>query len=413
MGISNKIRSQMNAGSWIRKMFEEGIALKRRHGAGNVFDLSLGNPVLEPPPAFQEALRRLATEPPAGMHRYMPNAGLPEVRAAVAAQLAAETDLPFKAGDIVMTVGAGGGLNVVLKTLLNPGDEVLLFAPYFVEYPYYVDNHGGVTIVAATDPAFALDLRAIEKAISPRTRALLVNSPNNPTGVVYAAETLAALGSGKGWLERAGYLAALGRLLASKEREFGTEIYLVSDEPYRKLIYDGRRYPFVFSHHPRSLAVTSYSKDLGLPGERIGYLAVNPLLPEAARTELADGLTFCNRTLGFVNAPALMQRAVGAVQGATVDVGVYQRLRDLVYARLTAAGYRLVKPQGAFYMFPQSPLPDEVRFCKLLLEWRVLVVPGRGFGVPGHVRLAYCVDDATLEGALAGFEAAAKRLKLK
>ena len=397
MGISQKVRAQMSAGSWIRKMFEEGIVLKQRHGARNVFDLSLGNPVLEPPPAFQEELRRLTTERPAGMHRYMPNAGLPEVRAAVAAQLAKETALPFGAGDIVMTVGAGGGLNVVFKTILNPGDEVLIFAPYFVEYHYYIDNHGGITTVVATDSSFSLDLRAIEAAITARTRALLVNSPNNPTGVVYDAGTL----------------RGLGQLLARKEREFGSEIYLLSDEPYRKLIYDGLRYPFVFAHHPRSIAVTSHSKDLGLPGERIGYIAVNPRLLEAVRTELIDGLTFCNRTLGFVNAPALMQRAVGVVQGATVDVGAYQRLRDRVYARLTAAGYRLVKPQGAFYMFPQSPLPDDVRFCEMLLEWRVLVVPGRGFGLPGYFRLAYCVDDSTIEGALAGFEAAARRLNLK
>jgi aspartate aminotransferase len=394
MGISHNVRAQMNAGSWIRKMFEEGIALKQRHGPRNVFDLSLGNPVLDPPAAFQDELRRLVVERPAGMHRYMPNAGLPEVRAAVATQLAREAGLAFAGGDIVMTVGAGGGLNVVLKTLLNPGDEVLLFAPYFVEYCYYVDNHGGASTVVPTDAAFALDLAAIEAAVSSRTRALLINSPNNPTGVVYGAETL----------------ARLGQLLARKEREFGTSIYLVSDEPYRKLIFNGLPYPFVFAHHPRSIAVTSHSKDLGLPGERIGYIAVNPLLAEAERAELVDGLTFCNRTLGFVNAPALMQRAVGAVQGATVDVGAYQRLRDRIYAGLTAAGYRLVKPQGAFYMFPRSPLPDDVRFCEMLLEWRVLVVPGRGFGMPGHFRLAYCVDDHTVEGALAGFEAAAKRL---
>jgi aspartate aminotransferase len=397
MRISQKIRAQMKEGSWIRKMFEEGIALKQQYGPQNVFDLSLGNPVLEPPKAFQEELRRLATERPAGMHRYMPNAGLPEVRAAVAAQLATETELPFGGGDIVMTVGAGGGLNVVLKTILDPGDEVLILAPYFVEYRYYVGNHGGACVVVPTDASFSLDLRAIEAAISARTRALLINSPNNPTGVVYDA----------------GALASLGQLLAQREQELGTEIYLVSDEPYRKLIYDGLRYPFVFSHHPRSIAVTSHSKDLGLPGERIGYIAVNPLLPVTERAELIDGLTFCNRTLGFVNAPALVQRAIGAVQGATVDVGEYCRVRDWMHARLTAAGYRLIKPQGAFYMFPQSPLPDDVQFCEMLLEWRVLVVPGRGFGMPGYFRLAYCVDDHTIEGALAGFEAAAKRLGMK
>jgi aspartate aminotransferase len=396
MAVAQKIHTQMRAGSWIRKMFEEGITLKKKYGEENVFDLSLGNPVMEPPRAFQHALRRLATERPAGMHRYMPNAGLPETRAAVARQLAIETGLPFTANEVIMTVGAGGGLNVVFKTILNPGDEVLVFSPYFVEYRYYIDNHGGESTVIPTDSSFNLDLKAIEAAISPRTRALLINSPNNPTGVIYTADTL----------------AQLGELLARKEKEYGSDIYLVSDEPYRKLIYDGLSYPFIYAHHPHSIAVTSHSKDLGLPGERIGYIAVNPGIPGPDRADLIDGLTFCNRTLGFVNAPALMQRAVASVQDASVDIGEYQRLRDMVYNRMTAAGYQMVKPQGAFYFFPKSPLDDDLEFSEMLLEWRVLVVPGRGFGAPGYFRLVFCTDDRTLEGALAGFEAAAQRLGL-
>jgi aspartate aminotransferase len=396
MAIAHKVHSNMSAGSLIRKMFEEGIALQKRYGPENVFDLSLGNPVMDPPKAFQQELCRLATERPSGMHRYMPNAGLPETRTAVAAQLAAETGLPFSGTDIVMTVGAGGGLNVVLKTILNPGDEVLLFSPYFVEYRYYVDNHGGVSTVIPTDDSFSLDLEAIEAAITARTRALLINSPNNPTGAVYSADTL----------------ARLGEILARKERELGTDIYLLSDEPYRKLIFDDLVYPFIFPHYLHSIVVTSHSKDLGLPGERIGYIAVNPAIPGAERAELVDGLIFCNRTLGFVNAPALMQRAVCAVQDATVDVGQYQRTRDHLYERMLAAGYQMVKPQGAFYMFPKSPLPDDLDFCEMLLEWKVLVVPGRGFGTPGYFRLAYCYDDHTIEGALGGFEAAARKLGL-
>jgi aspartate aminotransferase len=397
MAVAHKVHSQMSAGSLIRKMFEEGIALQKRYGAENVFDLSLGNPVLDPPKAFQEELCRLATERPAGMHRYMPNAGLPETRAAVAAQLAVETGMPFAGNDIIMTVGAGGGLNVALKTILNPGDEVLVFSPFFVEYRYYVDNHGGMSTVVPTQDDFTLDLDAIEKAITSRTRAVLINSPNNPTGVVYSAEALARLGA----------------ILSRKERELGTDIYLLSDEPYRKLIYDRMAYPFIFSHHAHSIAVTSHSKDLGLPGERIGYIAVNPAMPDAERTALVDGLIFCNRILGFVNAPALMQRAVCAVQDVTVDIGKYQQIRDHMYERMTMAGYQMVKPQGAFYMFPKSPLEDDLEFCDMLREWRVLVVPGRGFGTPGYFRLAFCYEDHTVEGALAGFEAAAQRLGLK
>jgi aspartate aminotransferase len=375
-------------------MFEDGIVLTQRFGPENVFDMSLGNPVMEPPPAFREELRRLVNEPPPGMHRYMPNAGYPETRAAVADQLSRETGLKFTLHEIVMTCGAGGALNVVFRTILNPGDEVIVFAPYFVEYLYYIDNHGGVSRVLPTDASFSLDLAAIEAAIGPRTRAILLNSPNNPTGAVYSADVL----------------RQLGEIVRRKEAEFSSKIYLVCDEPYRKLIYDGLTYPFVFYFHPRSIAVTSHSKDLGLPGERIGYAAVHPELSD--RAELMDGLIFCNRILGFVNAPALMQRAVRAVQHVTVDIGEYQRKRDHLYDRLTAMGYSLVKPQGAFYMFPKSPLEDDMAFCQMLLEWNVLVVPGRGFGTPGYFRLAYCVNDHTMEGALRGFEAAAKRLGL-
>jgi aspartate aminotransferase len=394
MAVSRKVAEQMREGSWIRRMFEAGIALKREHGERNVFDLSLGNPVMEPPAEVHRELIRLLEAPPPGLHRYMPNAGYPETRDAVAKGLAAETGLGFSGQDVLMTVGAGGALNVTMKALLDPGDEVLLLSPYFVEYVYYADNHGGVAVVSPCDDRFLPDLADLERKITPRTRAVIVNSPNNPTGVVYPARVLEALGA----------------LLARKERELGTEIFIVSDEPYRRIIYDDTPYPHVFPFHHASLVATSHSKDLALPGERIGYIAVNPAY--AGKRELVDALIHCNRTLGFVSAPALMQRVVQLLQGVTVDVAQYRRKRDLLYGGLRALGFDVVEPGGAFYLFPKSPLADDVAFADVMQRHRVLVVPGRGFGAPGHFRLSYCVEDWTLDGALEGFRAAAKELGL-
>ena len=367
-------------------MFEEGIALKQQYGEENVFDLSLGNPVMEPPPEFFEELSRVAESPLPGMHRYMPNAGYMQTRAAVAAQLKEDTRLDFTAAEVVMTCGAGGALNAVLKALLDPGDEVVIFAPYFVEYLYYADNHGGTCRVVPPDPGFLPDMEAFEAAVGPRTRIVLVNSPNNPTGVLYGADVLARLAD----------------IILRKEDEHGREIFLVSDEPYRRIIFDGADYPQIFDHHVRSVVATSHSKDLALPGERIGFIAVSPRYE--GRAELTDGLTFCNRTLGFVKAPALMQHIVGRLQGVTIDVGEYQAKRDFLHRKLTEIGYSLVKPQGAVYMFPRSPvISDDIEFVAELQGHRVLVVPGRGFGLPGHFRISYCVTDETLEGSLEGF----------
>jgi len=385
MAVSAKIRDLMAQGSWIRKMFEEGIALKRKFGEDAVFDLSLGNPILEPPDEFFEELRRVADAPPSGMHRYMPNAGYAETRAAVAAQLRDETALPFGADDVLMTCGAGGALNVVLKTLLDPGDEVVIFAPYFVEYFFYADNHGGACKVVPPTDGFLPDMDALESAIGDRTRVVLINSPNNPSGALYGADTLAQVSD----------------IIRRRERELGREIFLVSDEPYRKLLFDGLEYPHVFGFHERAIVATSHSKDLALPGERIGYVAIHPNYAE--REELMDGLVFCNRTLGFVNAPAMMQRIVARLQSVTVDVLEYQSKRDFMYAGLTEIGYDAVKPQGAFYMFPKCPIADDVEFAARLQERNVLVVPGRGFGMPGYFRISFCVTDATLAGSLAGF----------
>ena len=385
MAVSNKIRGLLEQGSWIRRMFEEGIALKQQFGDENVFDLSLGNPILEPPDEFFEELRRIVEDPSPGMHRYMPNSGYPETRAAVAAQLSEETGLNFTADDLIMTCGAGGALNVVLKTLFDPGDEVVIFAPYFVEYFFYADNHGGTCKVVPPDENFLPDMDALQEAIGERTRAVLINSPNNPTGALYTDETL----------------AEISEVIRRKEREYGTEIFLVSDEPYRRLLFDGLEYPHIFHHHVRSIVATSHSKDLALPGERIGYIAIHPDYEDGV--ELMDGLVFCNRTLGFVNAPALMQHIVAKLQSVTVDIGEYQSKRDFMYDALTDIGYDLVKPQGAFYMFPKSPIEDDVGFVAELQKRNVLVVPGRGFGMPGHFRISFCVTDETLSGSIPGF----------
>ncbi len=394
MPISAKVGRFVQEGGWIRRMFEAGVSLKLQHGEDNVYDLSLGNPVAEPPEEFRRELLRLAQHPIPGMHRYMPNSGYAETRKAVADGLAAETGMPFGPGHIVMTCGAAAALNVVLKTILNPGQEVIILSPYFVEYVYYVDNHGGETVTVATKPDFQLDLEAVEAAVTAKTRALIINSPNNPSGAVYPA----------------GALAGLGDLLIRKQREFGTEILIVSDEPYRRIIYDGLTYPQVFPHYPNTMVVHSHAKDLALPGERIGYIAINPEYPGAE--ELADGLSFCNRSLGFVNAPALMQHVVRVLQGVSVDAGEYQRKRDFLYAHLTELGYSVAKPQGAFYLFPKSPVEDDAAFVDALLEWNVLTVPGRGFGTPGYFRISYCVEDRVIEGSLEGFARAAERFGL-
>jgi aspartate aminotransferase len=394
MPIANKIKHYMESASWIRGMFEEGIRLKHQYGEDNVFDFSLGNPVLEPPPAFHAALRELLEHPQPGMHRYMPNVGYPETCAAVATQLTKETGIPFTATHIVMCVGAAAGINVVLKTLLDPGDEVLFFAPYFVEYHFYVDYHGGVAKVVPTDANFDLDLEALEAALSPRSKVVLINSPNNPTGVIYPVTTL----------------QQLGELLQCKERQFNTKIYLLSDEPYKKLIYGGLTYPEIYPYHPNTITVTSHAKDLALPGERIGYIAVNPECADL--NDLISGLSFTTRTLGFVNAPALMQRVIVKLQGMTIDMSQYERKRNALCDHLTALGYQLVKPQGAFYIFPKTPIADDVAFVEALQAKNILTVPGRGFGTPSHFRIAYCVEDRAIERSMDGFREVAKEFGL-
>ena len=385
MAISRKVREQMMNSSWIRKMFEQGIELREIHGEQNVFDLSLGNPLLEPPPEFKTELQRLIDEEVPGTHRYMPQAGFPEVRAKVAEVLAEESGTAFTGSEILMTVGAAGGINTILRSILDEDDEVVLIAPFFGEYVFYVEHQTGVSKIATCDENWLPDIASLEATIGPRTRAVIINSPNNPTGVIYPAESIAAVA------------AAIQRA----EEKYGTEIYLISDEPYRKLIYTDATYPFIFEHHPRSIVATSHSKDLGLAGERIGYVAVNPNDP--GKADLLDALNFSLRTLGFVNAPALMQRVVAGMQRASVDIDIYRKKRDLLYGSLTKIGYECVQPDGAFFVFPKSPIPNDTEFVAELQKELVLVVPGVGFGTPGFFRASYCVDDWVIEGSINGF----------
>jgi aspartate aminotransferase len=391
MAIADKIKGYMEKSSWIRRMFEEGARLKARHGPEKVYDFSLGNPNLEPPPAVHQALTRVLNQGAPALHAYMPNAGYPQTRKAIADFLSREHSLPFSEKEIIMTCGAAGALNVVLKALLNPGEELIVLSPYFVEYLFYTDNFQGVPRVVPTRPDFSLDLGAIEKALNPKTKAVLINSPNNPTGRVYDGPSL----------------NQLGELLALFSRKHGRAVYLISDEPYRKIVYDRIELPSVFQAYPESIVVTSYSKDLSLPGERIGYLAVNPQAPD--REEMVEAMTFTNRILGFVNAPALMQRILPELQGLAVEIGLYQKKRDLFFKGLQEAGYRLTKPEGAFYLFPESPIPDDVAFVQALQEELILTVPGTGFGTPGYFRIAYCVPDAAIENSLPGFARVIKK----
>jgi len=388
MALSAKMIDFASRASWIRKMFEEGARMKEQFGAENVFDFSLGNPDLPPPPQYLAAMNEVLAEEKPGVHGYMANAGYPAVRKAVAARISSEQQVIVDETEMLMTCGAAGGLNVVMKSLLDPGDEVIILAPFFVEYNFYIDNHGGVGRIVNTGSDFSLDLAAIDAALTPKTKAIIVNSPNNPTGQIYSREEL----------------TRLGELLGAAGRKFGTVIYLVADEPYRKIVYDGAEVPSIFQATNNAILVSSYSKDLSLPGERIGYIAVHPEVTD--KMLLLGAMALANRILGFVNAPALMQRVVARLQGVTVDSSIYARRRESFCRVLRETGYEFVPPKGAFYLFPKSPIADDARFCALLQEQKILAVPGRGFGMPGYFRLAFCVEDSVIERSAEGFKRA-------
>lgn len=386
MTIAKHIETIISGSSWIRKMFEEGARLKAEHGAKNVYDFSLGNPNLEPPEKFRAALKDAAASSDSGVHGYMPNTGYPHVRKSVADYLCGEQKVQVTENEVIMTCGASGALNVILKAILDPGDEVITPAPFFVEYRYYVDNHGGSLKTVPTKPDFNLDIDAVSAAITQKTRAVLINSPNNPTGQVYSKESLNELGT----------------LLTEKGKELNRTLYLIADEPYRKIVYDGQKVPSIFQSYTESIIATSYSKDISIPGERIGHLAVNP--KASFKEELIGGMALANRILGFVNAPALMQRVVASVQGTSVDISAYARKRELLCKGLADCGYDFFRPAGAFYLFPRTPVPDDVTFVQALQEELILTVPGSGFGGPGYFRIAFCVADETIINAMPGFK---------
>jgi aspartate aminotransferase len=372
MAISRSIAGQMERSSWIRRMFEIGIQLRRERGAENVFDFSLGNPDVEPPAVVLETLRRVIERPRPHSHGYMPNAGFPEVRAKIGATIGLSGD------DIIMTNGAAGALNTVLKAILDPGDEVIVLNPYFPEYRFYIENHGGRVVPVETDSRFQPDIDRIRAAIGPRTKAVILNSPNNPTGAVYDAATLRAL-----------------------DRIVRPPVLVISDEPYRSIVYDGVCPPDTLACVERAVVAWSWSKAMAISGERIGYLAIPPRLPEAV--SLRNACTFANRILGYINAPAIWQWVVAEVPDATVDVSGYQAKRDLLCDALGEAGYYAQRPQGSYYVFPKTPLPDDIEFIGILQREGILAVPGTGFGRPGYMRLSLTIPRAELERSLPGF----------
>ncbi len=384
MPVAKTIARQLENASWIRRMFEEGVRLKRERGADAVFDFSLGNPDLEPPPAMLDALRRVVAGNPPGSHGYMPNPGYAEVREAVADKLRRETGLDFTAEDVFMTVGAAGACNVILKSLLDPGDEVLVLAPYFAEYQFYIANHGGRMVPVETDDSFLPDVERIAAAITPRTRALILNTPNNPTGRVYPESTL----------------RDLDQMLSRS----GQPIAVISDEPYKAFVYDGGRQPEVASSIAHTAICNSWSMSLGLAGERIGYLALSPRLQD--RADLRRACAFSNRTLGFVNAPAIWQRVILESLNETIGVAIYEQRRNVLCDALQAIGYEVRRPEGAFYVFLKTPIPDDIAFARRLAEEGVLAVPGTGFGRSGYIRLSLTVPLEMIEGSIGGFERA-------
>ncbi len=393
MPVARKIADFIERSSWIRAMFEAGAKLKAQKGAQNVYDFSLGNPNIEPPERFFQIMQRLAEDRTPGRHAYMPNAGYPQVRAKVAAYLNREHGPAFSENEIVMTVGAAGALNIVLKAIVDPGAEVVVPTPYFVEYDFYLDNHGGKVTRVPTNERFELDIQAIAEAINPNTCAVLINNPNNPTGAVYTQASVDALAA----------------MLLDKSKQLGKAIYLISDEPYRQIVFDGLSVPSIFAAYPHSIVVTSFSKNLSLPGQRIGYAAVHPDIADKA--QLLGGMTLANRILGFVNAPGIMQLAVAELLDDAAEVAEYARKRELILGVLDQAGYEYVRPGGAFYVFPKSPTPDDVAFCKRAMEENLLVVPGSGFMGPGYFRIAYCCDDATIVNSLEAFKRARQAFK--
>ena len=386
--IAKKMEKYVAGSSVTRAMFEEGKKMAKEFGADNVYDFSLGNPSVEPPAAVKKAMIEvLETESPNYIHGYMNNSGYEEVRQAIAESLNKRFDTAFDQSNILMTVGAAGGLNVALKTLLDPGDEVMAFAPYFGEYRNYVANFDGVMVdVPANPPTFQPNLEEFAARITPKTKAVIVNNPNNPTGVVYSEETVKALAA----------------ILEDKQKEYGTAIYLIADEPYRELAFDGVFVPYLTKYYANTIVGYSYSKSLSLPGERIGYLVIPDEVDDAANVKTAANIA--NSILGFVNAPSLQQLAVAKCLDESTDLSIYDQNRKMLYEALTEYGYECVKPEGAFYLWVKTPEPDDAAFVAKAKEFHVLVVPGFSYQCPGYVRIAYCVDPEMIKRSLPAFK---------
>jgi aspartate aminotransferase len=389
--FSKKTVDSLKRGSLVRAMFEEGEKLRKIYGADNVYDLSIGNPEFEPPQAFKDAYTRIVLEHNPNKHRYMPNAGYEDVRGKIAAKLTKESGVSLTANNIIMTCGAAAAMNVAFRSLLNPGEEVIVLSPFFMEYIFYIEHNNGVPVIAPTNSTtFEPDAGLLEKYITPKTKAIIINNPNNPTGVVYSEDSL----------------KKVSQLLEQKEKEFNTSIYVMSDEPYAAIVYDGVKVPSTLKVFRNAISINSFSKSLALPGERIGYIAASSNIENVGT--LINAMVLCNRTLGFVNAPAVMQKAVAEVLDAVVDLNEYKKRRDILYNHLTEIGFSCIKPQGAFYLFPKTPIEDDVEFTRIAMKHRLLVVPGSGFGTPGHVRLAYCLSMKTIENCLPAFTEVAK-----
>ena len=393
--LNDEIKNALANSSWIRRMFEAGLELKKKYGEDAVCDFSLGNPDLPPPAVVGETLREIAAKADAPFAiGYMPNAGYMSLREKLASLVSREQVCTVPAANVIVTCGAAGGLNVFFRAVLSPGDEVISPSPYFVEYNSYVANAGGKLVTAPSkELTFELDIDSFRKALSPKTRAIIINSPNNPTGQIYGREEL----------------AALGKLVREHEEKTGRPLFVLSDEPYRFLNFEGVEIPPVMAFFKHAAVIGSFSKNLSLAGERLGYIAVSPQVENAQ--ELMAGLIMCNRILGFVNAPALGQQILEKCLDAQVDLDVYRRRRDAMAKVLRDAGVAFTLPRGAFYFFAKSPVEDECKFVDALLEQRILAVPGRGFGKPGYIRLACCVDEKIILRSAAGFAAAVRGLK--
>ena len=390
--IADKMVSLVKNSSAIRAMFEEGKILAAKYGAENVYDFSLGNPNVPAPVQVKEAIiEELNKEDPVVLHGYMNNSGYEDVRDAIAQSINKKFDTAFTEKNIIMTVGAAGGLNVILKTLLNPGDDVIAIAPYFGEYNSYVSNYDGkIVVVSPNTVDFQPNLEEMEQKITAKTKAVIINSPNNPTGVVYSEATIMKMAD----------------MLRAKQKEFGTDIYLISDEPYRELAYDGVEVPYLTKYYENAIIGYSFSKSLSLPGERIGYLVI----PNEV-ADFEDVLAAANvatRILGYVNAPSLMQKAVAKCLDAQADVPYYDRNRETLYSGLKEMGFECIKPEGAFYLFMKSPIADEKEFCQAAKKHNILIVPGSSFACPGYVRIAYCVSYETIVNSMPGFKALAE-----